>query len=110
MLQNHNHKHLSFKNAQEMRNKLLEMEGGPQWHCTTIQFDEAPNEPCKVYYRNVLECAMFKLQNPTFNGHMCFAPCKVFTSMGKHAYHEMWTGDEWQHIQVCQIILSVASY
>ncbi len=53
---------------------------------------------------------MFKLQNPTFNGHMCFAPCKVFTSMGECAYHEMWTGDEWQHIQVCQIILSVASY
>ena len=79
---------------------VKEMPGGPEWHARDVVLHDAPEEPQRFYYRNIIECARYLFQNQEFDGHMEFAPCRARNDDGDVIYHEMNTGEDWHEIQV----------
>lgn len=84
-----------------MYDKIQGMSGGPEWHESKLTLPDAPNEPQTLYSRNIIECAHFLFENPTFAGSMDYAHRRVTDEKGKQIYNEMATGDDWKEIQVC---------
>jgi hypothetical protein len=85
-----------------MYDMVKEMPGGPEWHAHDVILHDAPQEPQRLYYRNIIDCAAFLLQSTEFKGHMEFAPQRAHNQDGIPIYHEMNTGEDWHTVQVCQ--------
>jgi len=85
-----------------MYDMVKTMPGGPEWHLHDVVVHDAPTEPQRLYYRNIIECAEFLFQSPEFNGHMEFSPHHACNENGDTIYHEMNTGQDWHELQVRQ--------
>jgi hypothetical protein len=104
--------------------KIDQLRTGPAWKYSVItaegdEVDEDGNcltEEMELWYRDPVECCAELISNPAFDGHIAYAPEKVYAdSAGEtRQYDEMWTGDWWWEVQghikcggaVCPIILS----
>lgn len=85
-----------------MYDMVKEMPGGPEWHASDVILHDAPEEPQRLYYRDIIECAEYLFQTPEFDGHMEFSPHCANENI---IYHEMNSGSDWHEIQVCQKII-----
>jgi len=72
----------SFKSARQMYDMVKDMPGGPEWRAHDVILHDAPQEPQRLYYRNIIDCAAFLLQSTEFNGHMEFAPQRACNENG----------------------------
>lgn len=83
---------------------------GPRWKCTVMsvtgdKLDEKGTpvtEEHELWHRDPVECIEELLSNPSFNGHMDYAPVRHYRQPEKknRAYSEMSTGEWWWQTQV----------
>ncbi|KAJ3493238.1 hypothetical protein NLJ89_g11065 [Agrocybe chaxingu] len=95
---------LSFKNIREIHqtidNDIPDRAG--IWKTEDLFFDDAPDVPYTIRYRNPLEAIMSLWGDPSLAKHLVYRPQKVFTDEDRtsRVYTEMWTGDWWNGVQV----------
>jgi hypothetical protein len=83
---------------------------GPKWICDIItaagdRIDEDGKvmvEKLELWRRDPVECVRELMENPSFQGHMAYAPERVYKDEeGKvRIYDEMWTANWWWDLQV----------
>jgi hypothetical protein len=80
--------------------------GRPSFRCQILQVGD---ETLEFYYRDVLECIRSLYGDPEFAQHLVFAPERHYTSDERTSriYNEMYTGDWWWSVQVCNPSLDV---
>jgi hypothetical protein len=77
------------------------MPQGPEWESDKITLPDAPDETHEYFWRCPIKCAEFLMGNPSFKGHIDYAPKEIFEADGvTRIYNEMATGDLWNTLQV----------
>ncbi|TCD60331.1 hypothetical protein EIP91_010340 [Steccherinum ochraceum] len=99
----------SFTTAKSLREKIDGLPQGPEWYheYITVQGDAADEdgvlmkEELELWRRDPLDLVRELIGNPMFNGHMAYAPEKVFAGMegDERVLDEMWTADWWWKVQ-----------
>lgn len=64
-------------------------------------------EHVELWRRDPVDCIRELMSNPAFDGHVSYVPEQVYQDPQGHnrVYDEMWTGDHWWNLQVCDVIL-----
>ncbi|CAA7269607.1 unnamed protein product [Cyclocybe aegerita] len=94
---------LSFKNIREIHqtidNDIPDRAG--IWKTEDLFFDDAPDVPYTIRYRDPLEAVRSLWGDPSLAKHLVYRPQKVFTDEDRMScvYTEMWTGDWWNGVQ-----------
>ena len=83
----------------------------PDWTCTLFQVQgdvvdansALKTEDVELWHCNPVECIKELLGNPVFKGKQFYTPKRVYRNADgtNHKYSEMWTGDWWWFMQVC---------
>jgi hypothetical protein len=83
---------------------------GPQWICDIItvagdRIDEDGKgmvEKLELWRRDPVKCVQDLMGNPSFQGHMAYAPERVYRDKQGNVriYDEMWTANWWWDLQV----------
>ena len=79
------------------------MPGPPVWKSEVITLPDAPNEPQKFLYCNLIACVHYLFQQPNLAKHMDYVPMWVFNDNGDCVYHELCSGHEWKKQQVSKM-------
>ena len=79
--------------------------------CTSFQIEgdvvgidgELKTEDVELWHRNTVECIEELMGNPAFKGKQFYAPKRVYRNENgtNREYSEMWKGDWWWSMQVC---------
>lgn len=103
---------LSFTNKRTFFQKIDSLPTGPTWQCEVLEskgdiLDENGKpqvEYLELWKRNPVECIEELISNPTFREHMKYAAEQIFEDCfgEKRMFSEMWTGEHWEELQVCQ--------
>ena len=72
------------------------MPGPPAWMSEEIMLPDAPDEPQKFFYHDLIKCAHYLFQWSDLAKHMNYIPMQVFNESKDHVYHEMVAGHEWK--------------
>lgn len=93
--------------------KIDELPFGPAFSLQTFEVEGdllgADGKPMKetieLWARDPVECVEELLSHSAFKEHAVYAPRRVYTCSDRinRVYDEMWTGDWWWEMQVCQI-------
>ena len=97
----------SFGSAHTMRNKLRLMEekyAVPVWQRGIVTYTISGQQ--EFFHRNILDCIQYLLRQKSFSQHWAWASKKEYDFEGIRQYHEMYTGDWWARIEVCNLFLS----
>jgi hypothetical protein len=62
---------------------------------TGMQWNAAHPAPIEFYFRDILQCSRWLLQQPAYADHLVYAPERHFNDAGDRIYGEMHTGDWW---------------
>ena len=95
---------LGIKNANELRNTIETLPGGPQWRTKKIPMPGCNlKEDPVLIYKDAWEAFTYIFSNSALEGNMEFAPYHTFQDESKtvRLYDQPMSGDYVWHIQVC---------
>lgn len=94
---------LSYRTAKQL-NDIIDnkLPGRPSFRCRTFDIG---NERLEFYSRDIIECIRSLFGDPQFARDLVFAPERHYTSTERTSriYNEMYTGDWWWAVQVCNV-------
>ena len=76
------------------------MPGPPAWTSEEIVLPDAPNEPQRFFYHDLVTCVHYLFQRLDLAKRMNYVPMQVFDENKDRIYHEMCAGHEWKKQQV----------
>ena len=92
---------LTLTSAQDIRNRVELLPGGPKWHHQVIIFPPyTTRDPMVLYYRDGLEVIASLFSNPVLKHAMEYTPYRlVEEETGARAYGEFMSGDyAWDYV------------
>ena len=102
----------AFHNVRALLKRIDALPDGPDWLCTSFRIkgnaigaDGAlTTEDVELWHRNPVECIKELMGNPAFKGKQFYAPKRVYRKRDgtNREYSEMWKGDWWWFMQVCE--------
>ncbi|KZP33945.1 hypothetical protein FIBSPDRAFT_698382, partial [Athelia psychrophila] len=92
---------LSFRSAEELRNRAEMLPQGPQWKCKPWKLTHPTKPPVKLFYRDRIECLCALFGNPLFSDAMHYTPFREFQTAAKLVcvYEEWMSANRSWHIQ-----------
>ena len=104
---------LSFKNGQQLKDRMSYLPSTPQWQYTTLKFGTLKTKgPIELIWRDPLECVRYLYGNPMYRGYMQERPCKLYLDRDKknRYYYEGNSGERLWHMQVYPSFLLVMTH
>ncbi|RDB15504.1 hypothetical protein Hypma_004161 [Hypsizygus marmoreus] len=86
---------LSFRSAQQLRDRAELLPKGPEWKCKPRTTNVPTKSKIHLFYRNPLECIQSLLHHPLMKDHIKYTPFRLFKTAEKamRIYTEWLSGD-----------------
>ena len=96
------HLGLSYHNMRKLHQVIDSISPQAEWRTQSVWFRSDPQAKHYIHYQNPLDAIQLLLGNPAHVKDIVYKPKKIFVNAKKEKriYHEMWTGNWWNAIQV----------